>query len=314
MDTQTTPHNTPRDTFLYLLSIATLIASAVSFGILLFQLINIYFPDILSETYYYASWDYSRETLRTALATLVVVFPVFFWASRKIKQDIAVYPEKRSFKLRKWLIYLTIFLAGGVIIGDLITLLNNFLRGELTVRFILKVVSVLFIAGSIFYYYLDQLKDKAEGMAYKMKAFPKLISVIVLAAIVWGFIVAGSPQSQRAARFDQRRVGDLQLIQDRIIDYWTRKNILPSNLEALKDDISGFTSPRDPKTGVAYEYAAKGTLSFELCATFETTNMNGPKMKESVPWPDRMYNWSHDAGRQCFTRTIDPQIYRPIKP
>jgi hypothetical protein len=25
-------------------------------------------------------------------------------------------------------------------------------------------------------------------------------------------------------------------------------------------------------------------------------------------------NWDHAAGRQCFSRTIDPQLYKPAKP
>jgi hypothetical protein len=65
--------------------------------------------------------------------------------------------------IRKWLIYFTLFAAALIIIGDLVTLLNRFLEGELTVRFLLKVLAVFFVAGSVFYYYLwDLRKHKTE--------------------------------------------------------------------------------------------------------------------------------------------------------
>ena len=70
-----TNQNIPRDAFLYLLSIITLIISAVSLGTVVFQYINVYIPDIISDPYLTQS-SY-LGTMRYALATLVIVFPVF---------------------------------------------------------------------------------------------------------------------------------------------------------------------------------------------------------------------------------------------
>ena len=51
-----------------------------------------------------------------------------------------------------------------IIIGDLVGLVYGLLGGlELTLRFILKVLTVLFITGSVFWYYLwDIRKYKTE--------------------------------------------------------------------------------------------------------------------------------------------------------
>src|SRR3989344_9550441 len=149
--------NLPRDVFLYLLSIITLIASAISFGILVFQYINIYFPDIINNYYVSASSYFS--TIRQSLATLIVIFPVYVWVSRFLKKDIDENPEKRELKIRKWLLYLTVFVAALVIIGDLVTLINTFLNGELTMRFILKVLTIFFVAGSVFSHYYFELRE-----------------------------------------------------------------------------------------------------------------------------------------------------------
>src|SRR3989344_80612 len=142
-----TNKNLPRDVFLYLLSIGTLIASATYFGVLVFQYINVYFPDLINDYYFSASNYYG--TIRQALATLIVIFPAYIWVSVFLKKDIQENPEKRDLKIRKWLLYLTVFVAALVVIGDLVALIDTFLEGELTTRFILKVLAIIFIAGSV---------------------------------------------------------------------------------------------------------------------------------------------------------------------
>ena len=77
-------------------------------------------------------------------------------------KDMQRNAEKKSSKIRKWLTYITLFITAGVIIGDLITLIFNLLGGELTLRFILKVLTVLLIAGIIFGYYLWDLKKEEK--------------------------------------------------------------------------------------------------------------------------------------------------------
>src|SRR3990167_10485682 len=176
--------NLPRDVFLYLLSIVTLVASAVSFGILVFQYINVYFPDLINDYYYSASNFYG--TIRQALATLIVIFPVYIWVSRFLKKDIEENPEKRELKIRKWLLYLTVFVAALVIIGDLVVLINTFLEGELTIRFVLKVMAIFFIAGSVFsnyYFELRELKAKPKKGFNGISVYAWIIIAIVVAAI-----------------------------------------------------------------------------------------------------------------------------------
>ena len=60
--------------------------------------------------------------------------------------------------IRRWLTYFTLFVAAGFLIGDLTTLVYNVLGGEITIRFSLKVIVVGAIAGTIFGYYLRDLR------------------------------------------------------------------------------------------------------------------------------------------------------------
>jgi hypothetical protein len=150
------PYLSAREAFLYLVMFFTLYLSAFSFGSLLFTFVNSALPDPLRPIY-----DLSRS-LRMPTASLIVAFPVFLWISANLRRAIRRDPEKRGSKVRKWLTYITLFIAAGIIIGDLISLLFNLLGGELTTRFVLKVLIVGGIAGVIFGYYLWDLRTEEK--------------------------------------------------------------------------------------------------------------------------------------------------------
>lgn len=153
------PYLSAREAFLYLVLFLTLYISAFSTGSLVFDFINRFLPDPLTQYY---SLEASAQSIRTATASLIITFPLFLFVSHLLGKAIRRDPEKRSSKVRKWLTYLTLFVAAGVIIGDLITLVSNLLSGELSIRFVLKVLTVLLIAGGIFGYYLWDLRQEEE--------------------------------------------------------------------------------------------------------------------------------------------------------
>jgi len=308
----------PRDVFLYLLSIVTLAASAISAGVLLFQYINIYIPDILQSEYQPSAFYY-KDIVRNTLAVLIVVFPVYALILRFLSKDIAKNPEKRELRIRKWLLYLTLFVAALVIIGDLVAVLRGFLQGELTSRFILKSGSILLIAAFVFFYYFKQLKDTEISPAL-MKIFSRMMIAVVGAIVVFGFYTAGLPQSQRLVRLDEQKISALQTIQNQVIEFWRAKNRLPLNLEELKSATLGITIPVDTQTDLPYQYLVLGNLKFKLCADFETSfNVETKDRAISVSaYPDPYYSgyqyWQHEIGDTCFERTIDSQRLNPPVP
>jgi hypothetical protein len=301
----------PKEAFLYLLMIGTLYASVVSFLTLLFQYVNIYVPDILD----YYSTESALGNLRWAVAMLSVLFPVFVWVSWLLYRESVADMAKLSGRFRKWLLYLTIFISGIVIMSDLVSLIYNFLDGDLTTRFILKSLSVLVVAAAVFGYYLWEIRRKEALAPKKMTYFIYAVVALVTVGIVVGFFVAGSPFAKRAERLDERRISDLQIIQGNIVNFYQRKGVLPENLNALRDDISGFVTPADPESS-PYEYSITDKLSFRLCATFSKKGDSAYQDRGMMARPTiygapygGMENWDHDMGHQCFDRTIDPQIY-----
>lgn len=156
------PYLSAREAFLYLLLFLTLYISAVSFGTLIFQFTNKWLPDLLQDRNMYL--DGIVSTIRWATASLIIAFPIFLFISHLLEQAISRDPEKRGSRVRKWLTYITLFIAAAVIIVDFITLIFNLLGGELTLRFVIKTLTIAAIAGAIFGYYLwDLRKEEKES-------------------------------------------------------------------------------------------------------------------------------------------------------
>lgn len=300
------PRTTPQDFFLNLLAVVALYVSAVAFTTLLFQYINALFPDPLA----FRSVDFGA--IRFAIASLIVLFPVYIGVVWFLQKQYEREPERKGVAVRRWLVYFTLFAAALIIIGDVVALIMRFLEGELTARFFLKVVALLFVAGIIFGYYLWDLRGKRDRAPEKRLAIGA--GVLVLSVVVGGFFVVGSPQEERLRRFDERRVSDLQFLQSEIVFFWQAKDRLPEALDELRDDIRGVRAPVDPRTGGPYEYRALDDLTFELCAVFETEASGAedafvPRERFAPP-TEFGGNWDHGAGRTCFTRYIDPDVFK----
>ena len=152
------PYLSAREAFLYLVLFATLYVTAYHLGSLLFDLVNRAFPDP-------AATDHGRlvtQSMRWSTASLITAFPVFVYVARHLGRELARNPAKRLSAVRRWLTYLTLFLAAAFLVGDMITLVYNALGGELATRFVLKVVVVAMIAGTIFGYYLHDMRREEK--------------------------------------------------------------------------------------------------------------------------------------------------------
>lgn len=297
-------HTSTKDVFLHLFSIVTLYWTAIAFIALLFQYVSYWFPDVL----YYGDF---RGPLTFALSSLVIIFPLHLVSMWLLEKEYAKEPGKRQMKLRKWLVYFTLFVTALIMSGDLVSLVYSYLEGELTMRFALKALSVLVVAAVIFGFYLWDMK--VGEVTKNMRQAMWVVVAVMVAVIIGGFFLAGSPQQQRAYRLDDQRVNDLANIQGQVIYTYQSKEVLPASLDALQDEISGYTVPVDPETKQPYAYRVTGTNTFELCATFNQESRENGKSR-AVPEPSFYTNdtWEHAAGTACFERTIDPQLYPPF--
>jgi hypothetical protein len=300
----------PKDVFLHLFNILTFYVSVIGFITLYVGYITVLFPDPLN--FYFTS---IANSIRVSTAILFIAVPAYLITSWFLASDLVKVPAKREACLRKWLLYFTLFISAITVIVDLIIFIFNFLSGELTTQFFLKILVVLITAGAVFGYYIWDLKrDDLKSKTPKILAW--IVSIVVLGSIVWGFFLIGTPTDQRNRRFDDTRVQNLQELQGQIINYWQQKEALPKELSVLQDSISGFVVPLDPMDKSFYEYKVIDKLSFELCAVFQTSSKNlSSVVQETKPMyygASLQQNWDHEIGRTCFTRNIDPQLYKPV--
>lgn len=306
---------TPKDFFLWVGAMAALYASVFAFVSLIFGYLDHVFPDALS---YYSGDPYSSG-ISMQMATIIVLLPVFFALMWIIRRSIAADPTRREVWVRRWALFLTIFIAGATVAGDLVTLVVYFLNGDVTLRFLLKVLTILLVAGGGFMHFLADLRGFWDAQPRQRMIMAWAVGIVALVSIIAGFFIVGTPWQARLYRYDDQKVSDLQSIQYQIVNYWQSKEKIPTALADLQDPISGFIVPHDPQTGLPYEYQVTGPMAFELCASFNAETQQGSQYatRTSAPiMPEggrdiTRDSWYHAAGRVCFTRTIDPQLYPP---
>ncbi len=307
----------PKDFFLWVAAMAALYVSAVSLITLFFNYIDIAFPDALNSYI-----DPYSSSIRFAMASLVVLVPVYFILIHFIRRDVVREPVKKSLWIRRWALVLTIFIAGVTVVIDLITLINTFLSGELTTHFILKVLIVFFVMSIGLMHFLADLWGYWDINPRYAMSVGVGIGILVVVTILSGFLIIGTPGQVRSYRFDDEKVNDLQSIQTQVVYYWQVEGKLPAHLADLADALSSYSAVSvDVQTGNPYEYATTSALSFKLCATFNAvTQPNSPTFSEALAVPVStgvagQYaapdSWYHDVGQACFVRTIDPKRYGP---
>ncbi len=287
-----------KDAFLYLLAFITLGIWAIQLGALFFVVIDRSFPNPVID---YPNTFVIRG-IADHLASVIVAFPLFLLVTRGIVRSVQRQPEHLESSVRKWLTYLALVITASTMIGDVVTFLAYFLRGDLDTRFILKVVTVLAIAGGVFAYYLDSLRrdnvSSARNWFFAIAAF-----AAVAFGIVVGFARIGTPGTQRIASEDVRRLSDLSSLAQGLHMKWLQRG---ANAYAFPDAIQKLqpgTSVTDPVTGQYYEYTPLQGTSYRLCATFSRSN--GP--------PDTV-QWRHPAGRTCFTLDASQDVEVVARP
>lgn len=153
------PRVSARAAFIYLLLSSSLYTSVGSFVSLVFDLIDRAMPDPAQD-----QWaDYSGDSIRWQIAILIVFFPLFLFMFRVDYRARAHDPGRRASNVRKWLTYLTLFLAATCLAFDVVSLVYFFLSGEFTPRLLLKVITVAIVAGGVFAYFLDDVRSEEQG-------------------------------------------------------------------------------------------------------------------------------------------------------
>lgn len=294
--------SSPREAFFHLTLFTALYIWASYFGALLFQYVNLAFP-LPSET----PNDFFDE-IRWATAAIVAAFPVFLFMQKIINKEVAENPGLGISPVRRWLTYLTLFVAVVVLLTDLIFLVLRFLEGEITSRFVLKVLIVGSLAGSVVFYYLRELRkweEKISRSSFFPSCFLKTALVGLIAISVAGAVyVTGGPVKAGYLAQDKKRVRDLREIYYKVDQFYQAEGRLPNTLQECDTNPNMFISiKKDATTGKPYGYKVVGDRNFELSCNFDLPSPKRERGQEKMSYYvdyDESF-WTHPAGNHSFT-------------
>lgn len=270
-----------------LISFYTIIGSVIN---ILFTAINSRFSEITPYTY--SLMYYGASSISWPVAMTIILFPIFLTLMWLLgKEYRSENGEKKYSTIHKWIAYLTIFLSGSTIAGSLISVVYYFIDGQdITTSFLLKILVMVVVGSSVFLYYISEIRNKItekERMLWRI-----LASVLVLGSIAIGFLVLGSPRTQRLYKYDTQKLENISNIKYSIENYVYSNNMLPAKLEDI-NDYSYRINTEDPQTKQKYEYIITGENTYQLCAVF---NKATPKYDNSL--------WRHPEGRHCFDQSV----------
>lgn len=298
MDNQTPKH--------FVLQLGSLISLYLTLGFLLsllFGIINLKFPDAIEG---YWALESASSAVRLGVAMVVVFFPTYLILTRLVNQLRRQEKNSTYLTLTKWLVYLSLLVGGGILLGDLVAIIMTFLEGEITQRFIFKALAVLVVVGLALYYYILDARGYWLKNEDKSKMYGYGAIAIVLVILLLGFLNIETPSSVREMKLDEKQVIDLQNIQWRLQEHLLTSSSTPTTLTELYNE---FDAPQAPEDRPAYKYEPTDT-GFKLCATFSRDSVNpggefgiGRDMTTQLPIknPD---NWIYKAGEYCFDRVI----------
>ncbi len=279
--------------FYYLLSLAALIFTALSVGMVVFGIIDKTVADALN----YNNYSGVDGQLKFAISALFIAAPVYYFISRLINRGLHKKELNLDSPLRRWLTYFIILVSSVTILGVFIGVINNFLSGELTVRFILKAGTMLIIAASVFSFYFYDIKRKEiKTKDLFMRLFTYISAALVLAAFVAAWFFVESPQVARAKRLDLIVINNIYQLENAVNSYYSQYDRLPATLDEIKNsDI--YLDPKsavDPETKQGIEYKVSGDNKFSFCATFRAASDNADQSFAYGPG-----NKEHAAGYAC---------------
>lgn len=304
------------DVVLNFFSFILLAIVATAFGVLYYQIINAFFPDPLQIMY--GSYDASRSAMHYAMAALLIGFPLYVFSVRLWFKRTLEGERKVESKLSKWLTYLVLLVAAVTIVGDLITSIYFLLQGELTLRFFLKAIVILAVAGAVFGFYFMERRIVQYGEVLPRPLFRSFfsgVSALVVLGIVLGFAVGGSPALERERGLDRQRASDLMNIASCVASYGATYKRLPASLDELEKSgahVYCMGNMNDPETGVPYEYAlvtpsrVNGSVTegeFELCANFALSTLEGETLPETSYVSETKW-MKHASGRSCDNEIV----------
>lgn len=290
-----------KELFLYLLLFSSLYMTVMGIGAVLYQLINLAFPDPSDSAYAYLIGSVETR-LRSGVAILIVFLPAYTYVDQQIVALKATDPQHIRSDVRRKITYLTLYVAATTLLTDTCYLIYSWLEGELFTRVLLKCLVVGGLAGLVlgrFLYELrsDELYAVDRSRPVRLGTFAVITTAAVASATV-ALLNVSSPVQERHKHADELREIGLQAIDKSIMSYARDHKAIPTSL----DDLSRATHvkfPRDPETASPYLYVRLNDTDYRLCTKFYAASARNEAQEESLEMSESAFK-EHPAGAYCF--------------
>ncbi|HZE87698.1 MAG TPA: DUF5671 domain-containing protein [Methylomirabilota bacterium] len=147
--------------FLYILFFISLYVLATSIGAIFHTFVDKTIPNIKTDQY--SQLSDQMPPLRGFVSSLIVSYPIFLILAITLKKQLVKQPMVRNLRSRKILIYLTLIGTFLLMLGHVIATIYDFLSGTLTTNALGHLVVTLLIAGSIFGYFINEVKNDRKN-------------------------------------------------------------------------------------------------------------------------------------------------------
>lgn len=267
--------------FLYLLSFLSLGFLITGIISVYFQFINKIVTEDATDAIIY-SGHFDQDSLRFGISALIISFLVYYIILYFLNRKLVNEEIKQDSIIRKFITYLALFVFSAMSIGSLVTLLYNFLNGELSSKSLLKII--VFFLVSLFYlaFYLWEIRRKEFSQNIYLSLY--FVSMAVsFSAIIIGFSIVDSPRVTKEKKIDREIINSMNSMQYDIEDFYKDDNRLPE-------------SEKEVKFRKNIQYKKTGNTTYELCSVFLQ-----PAEKEDDYYSE---NWSHPAGKYCFKKDV----------
>ncbi len=151
------------DVFEHILLFISLYVFATSFTLLLHTFVDRWVPPA-SGAYnsYRAMSSYTGTLMRGYLAAIIVSYPLFAFLFLRVAKNTFANSELRKIKARKTMIYLTLIITFIISLINFISIVYNFLGGNVSFNFLLHFLTTFGVSSLIFLYYLGQVKGDRQ--------------------------------------------------------------------------------------------------------------------------------------------------------
>jgi len=267
------------------------------------------FPDALVGV-----WEIegAADSIRIGFAMVVVFFPTYLVLTRMVNQNRRSSKNNTYLGLTKWLIYLSLLVAGLTLLGDMVAVIMGFLEGELTMRFLLKALSVAAVTGAAFFYYIKDAQGYWLTKQKQSLAYAAVASVLIVVVLASALAYIPSPNTVREMKADNEVMYALQNIHWQVQEYYQENESLPATVDAAYGEFDRLPNIAELAD---YTYTVESKTEYTLCTTFnhdsnELDNQYRPMpsmmVEDQIYW--RNENWDYKAGEWCFEREIGKQV------